>query len=194
MGWTEIEPTEYYEAFCAITREILQKSRIAAGDIAAVSVSSASQTTAYLDENDKPVRPSLFWTDNRSLDIESWLRKEYGEKIYSECHNVASSSRSLTHLIWISRNEPENFARIRRIMFMKDYVRSRLTGDFVTDYIDAMGSHLMDVPHNCWSDELVGLTGLPKSALPEIVAPADIVGTVSKKAAEETGLMAGTKS
>lgn len=138
VGWTEIEPTEYYEAFCAITREILQKSRIAAGDIAAVSVSSASQTTAYLDENDKPVRPSLFWTDNRSLDIESWLRKEYGEKIYSECHNVASSSRSLTHLIWISRNEPENFARIRRIMFMKDYVRSRLTGDFVTDYIDAI--------------------------------------------------------
>ncbi len=78
-------------------------------------------------------------------------------------------------------------------MFVKDYIRYRLTGDFVTDTIDAMGSHFMDVPNNCWSEELCALAGIETKMLPRILAPGDVVGTITEKAASETGLSRKTK-
>jgi xylulokinase len=89
--------------------------------------------------------------------------------------------------------EPENHKKIKKIMFMKDYVRYRLTGDFVTDTIDAMGSELMDVPDDRWSEELCAMTGLPASAFPRILKPTDVIGGITEKAAHETGLSIKTK-
>ena len=76
---------------------------------------------------------------------------------------------------------------------MKDYVRYRLTGDFVTDDIEAMGSMLMDVAHNCWSEELCALAGLTPNVLPEIVKPSTILSPLIPEALQATGLHPGTK-
>ena len=192
-GWTEIEPEEYYQAFCWIVREILDKTGVDPAEIAALSVSSASMTAAYLDEHDKPVRRAIFWNDNRSTKQADFLRENYAAEIYAKSHNCVSSARTLTHLLWIRENEPGNFSRIRRVMFMKDYVRYRLTGLFVTDYIDAMGSQLMDVPAGCWSEKFLKLAGLPLSAMPQILSPTDVVGSITEDAARETGLSRKTK-
>lgn len=192
-GWSEHDPEEYYAAFCEIVKEIFQKSGVNPDDVLAVAISAASQTTAYLDDNDKPIRKSIYWTDLRGIKQVEFLKANYFEKIYERCHNCPATSRSLTHLIWIKEAEPENHKRIKKIMFMKDYVRYRLTGDFVTDTIDAMGSELMDVPSNCWSKELCEMTGLPESAFPKILNPTDIIGEITEQAAKETGLSRKTK-
>ena len=150
-------------------------------------------TAGDLDEGDKPVRRAIFWSDNRSTRQADFLRENYASKIYARSHNCVSSARTLTHLLWIRENEPDKFSRIRRVMFMKDYVRYRLTGSFVTDYIDAMGSQLMDVPAGCWSEEFLRLAGLPLSAMPQILTPTDVVACITENAARETGLSRKTK-
>lgn len=192
-GWAEIEPDDYLNAACEIIREILAKTQIAPGDVEALAISSASMTAACLDENDQPVRRAIFWSDGRGTLQSDRLRAEHGDELFAKTFTSVSNSRTITHLLWMKENEPENYSRIRRLMFMKDYVRYRLTGTFVTDYIDAMGSQLIDVPKGRWSEELTGLVSLPIGVLPEIVRPTDVVGTLSPEGARMTGLPETTK-
>lgn len=121
------------------------------------------------------------------------LWQNHRDLVYSQCFNVAAPSRTLTHMMWIRDHEPENYKRIKKILFMKDYIRYRLTGDFVTDFIDAMGSLMMDVPNRRWSEELCAFAGLSPSILPKIINPEDIIGPLTPQAIADTGLSPRTK-
>ena len=126
-GWAEIDPDDYLNAACEIIREILEKTGAAPEEIRALAISSASMTAACLDENDRPVRTAIFWSDGRGTLQSDRLRREHGDLLFSKTFTSVSNSRTITHLLWMKENEPENFSRIRRLMFMKDYVRYRLT-------------------------------------------------------------------
>jgi xylulokinase len=95
--------------------------------------------------------------------------------------------------MWMRECEPENFKRVKKIMFMKDYIRYRLTGDFVTDFIDAMGSLFMDVPNMRWSEKLCGFAGMGPDMLPKIIHPDAVVGPLTPRAVADTGLSPKTK-
>ena len=192
-GWTEQDPDQLYEAFCTVVKTILETSGINADDIAAVAVSSASMTGVYLDEEDKIIRRSIYWNDIRSVPYANELKKTKLDFIWEKTTNPPGPTRTLSHIIWMKNHEPENYEKIRKIMFVKDYLRYRLTGDFVTDYIDAMGSHFMDVPNNCWSQELCSMAGITTDILPRILKPTDIIGPITKKAALESGLSQKTQ-
>lgn len=187
-GWAEQSPEELYEAFLANVRFILKESKISPDDITALGLSAASQTGVYLDKNDEVVRSSIFWTDVRGAPYANFLKTKCGDRIYKICHNAPTPARTITHLMWIREHEPEKFQRIEKVMFVKDFIRYKLTGDFVTDYIDAMGSLLMDVPNNCWSEELCQYAGIKTTMLPAIKKPTDILGTISPHISKETGL------
>lgn len=106
------------------------------------------------------VRRAIYWTDARAARQTERLREEMGEEIIRECYNSVSSLWTLPQLIWLRENEPETLRRTRRLLAVKDYVRYRLTGDFVTDSIEAMGFLLLDARVNRWSERLCGLAGI----------------------------------
>jgi xylulokinase len=83
-------------------------------------------------------------------------------------------------------------ARAQRLYIAKDWLRSRLTGTWETDFSDAIGAMLGDNETKTWSPDLAALIGLNPAILPPIVAPEQIVGTVTAEAAARTGLAAGT--
>lgn len=192
-GWTEQDPEDSYRALVFNVRAVIEKSGIDPADIAAMCLDAATHTAVLLDEADRVIRPAIYWTDKRSTRQSAWLKEHYYERIYTLCCNMPDVMWTLPQIMWVRENEPENFKRIDKILFMKDYVRYRLTGDFVTDYIDAMGSMFMDVPRNCWSEELCGLAGVSLSMLPRIVDPTEILGPLTTKACAETGLSPKTK-
>ena len=192
-GWSEQDPEQLYEAFCKITRDIVKRSGAEIEDIAAVAISSASMTGVYLDEEDKVIRRSIHWTDIRGSASANELKNTKLDFIWEKTTNPPAPSRTLNHIIWMRDYEPESYKKIRKIMFVKDYIRYRLTGDFVTDYIDAMGSQFMDVPNDCWSKELCSMAGICTDILPKILKPTDIVGPITEKAANESGLSQKTK-
>lgn len=191
-GWTEQDPEELFAAFADNISEIL-KSDVSSDEIAVLAISAASQSAVYLDENDDPVRKSIYWTDGRSTGYAQELKQLRGDWIYSVCHNTPTSARTICHLKWIKENEPENFNRIKKVMFVKDYIRYRLTGDFVTDYIDAMGSLLMDVANQRWDPWLCSYAGIEPSRLPEIKNPTDFVGEIRPEVAKRLGLSTKTR-
>lgn len=190
-GWVEQRPEELYAAFVDALHEVLSKG-VKPDSISAMAISAASQTAVDLDGADVPVRPSIYWTDSRGAGYAEQLKAEDAERIYDICCNMPTSARTVTHLRWIRDHEPENFARIKKVMFVKDYIRYRLTGDFVTDNIDAMGSLLYNVRDGVWDKKLCVWAGVTEDMLPVVLKPTDRVGKLSAKACAETGLDSNT--
>lgn len=191
-GWAEQDPEDSWKAFVLNIRELLSKSGVSPSDIAAISLDAATHTAVLLDENDRPVRNAIYWTDTRSSAEAAQLREAYGEEITRLSFNSVSSLWTLPQLLWLSRHEPESLARTKKIMAVKDYIRYRLTGDFVTDDIEAMGFLLLDANTNTWSERLCAMCGITPSMMPPIVRPNQQLSPIRKEALEETGLCAST--
>lgn len=191
--FVEQDPDDWYGATKTNIANILRESGVDARDIVCVSLDAATHTAVLTDENYKPLCNSIYWTDTRSTDEVAFLRENYGSLIKDQVLHEVGTIWTLPQLLWLKRNEKELFPKIKHVMFAKDYVRHRLTGDSVTDNIEAEGSMLFDYNTQKWSDELVSALGLDASVLPEIVSPTDEVGRVTREAALDTGLCEGTK-
>lgn len=191
-GWAEQNPEDSWNAFVSNVRELLDRSGVAPEDIAAVALDAATHTAVLLDDKDRPVRNAIYWTDTRASAEADELRARCGEEITRLSFNSVSSLWTLPQLLWLSRHEPETLARTKKIMAVKDYIRYRLTGDFVTDDIEAMGFMLLDANRNAWSDELCALAGVTADRLPPLVRPTQRLSVLREEAARETGLRRDT--
>ena len=192
LGWCEQKPQDWIEAFSQNVKEVLIKGKIAAKDVLALAVDSATHTWVMCDEHFTPIRPAIHWTDSRSQLEADFLKKEYGECILKNSFHSPNAMWTLPQILWVKKNESENFAKMRYILFEKDYIRYFLTEVYCTDYIDAQGSMLVDANTNKYSKQLLKIAGIDENQLPPIVSPTDIVGKVTKKAAIECGLEEGT--
>ena len=191
-GYAEQNPQSWVDATCNNISTVLEKSGVSAEDIVAISLDAATHTAVIMDENFNVIRPAIYWTDTRSTEEVKYLWENFADIIDKQVLHKADTIWTLPELLWIKNNEPENWAKVRKIMFAKDFVRHFFTGDYVTDYIEAEGSMMFDINTMQWSKELCGVLGLDTEMMPEIVKPTDIVGKITKEAAEKTGLSEGT--
>ncbi len=168
------------------------QSNIDTADILCIAVDSATHTALLCDQNKKPLRPAIHWTDSRSIKEAKELNEQYGEEILKLSYHKAGTFWTLPQLLWIKNNEPDIFSKTRYIFFEKDYIRYLLTDVFCTDYIEAEGSMLFDCEKMCWSERLCEIAGISTEFLPPIKNPTDIIGSITKNAAEMTGLNEGT--
>lgn len=191
-GWCEQRPAHWIQALQENIQAILDKSSIASGDILAIAIDSATHTAVLCDDDGRPLRDAIHWTDSRSRAQADQLRQGWAEQIYAQAYHKPDPIWTLPQLMWLRQEEPECFAKIRRLFFEKDYIRFFLTGSYCTDYIEAQGSMLFDFNKMNWSEDLVALCGLSAQILPPLVKPRDVVGTVTAEAAHFTGLTQGT--
>ena len=114
-----------------------------------------------LDENDNVIRPAILWNDGRTAKQTDYLNTVIGkEKLSEYTANIAFAGFTAPKILWVKENEPDNFAKICKIMLPKDYLAYRLSGAFVSDYSDASGMLLMDVKNKCWSKEMAEICGI----------------------------------
>ena len=146
-----------------------------------------------LDEQGSVVRPALIWCDVRTEKQCRDLTAKIGqERLIQLTCNPALANFTLTKLLWVGENEPENWKRVRAVMLPKDYVRFRLTGERATDLADASGTLLLDVAHRRWSPEMLQAAEIDERLLPSLHESSDVCGQISSKGAAETGLRVGT--
>lgn len=192
-GYAEQNPDDWVSATVENIKGVIDKSKVNCDDILAISLDAATHTAVIMDENFTPIRNAIYWTDTRSAEEVKFLKENYADIIDKKVLHKVDTIWTLPELLWIKNNEKENWAKVKKILFAKDYVRHKLTGDYVTDYIEAEGSMMFDINTLKWSDELLSVLGLDASMMPEIKKPADIVGCITKDAAILTGLKEGTK-
>lgn len=191
-GWAEQDPRDSYEALCKNVREILRISNVPPESIVGLALDAATHTAVLLGADDQPVRRAIYWTDARAERQTLRLRSELGNEIIRECYNSVSSLWTLPQLVWLRENEPETLRSVRKLLAVKDYVRYRLTGDYVTDSIEAMGFLLLDARENRWSERLCALAGIDPAILPPIVEPTARLSPLTRRACGDTGLAPST--
>jgi xylulokinase len=192
IGWSEQEPEDWYDAFVKSFANMLKQTHIDPRDILALAPDSATHTAVLMDEDFNVLRRAILWTDQRSIKQCEYLNKNYKDEIFRITHHYPDTVWTLPQNLWVRENEPEIWDRTRRMLFAKDYFRYRLTGEYVTDWIDALGSMFFDAGKKNWSKRLCDVMGFPVEDLPKVVAPTEIVGRVTAQAARETGLSEGT--
>lgn len=191
-GYAEQNPVDWLKATCENITGVLKKSGIKPDEICCVALDAATHTAVIMDENFEVIRPAIYWTDTRSINETTYLKENYAEIIDKQVLHKADTIWSLPELMWIKNNEPENWAKVKKILFAKDYVRHCLTGDYVTDYIEAEGSMMFDINKMEWSKELCDILEIDTDMMPKIVKPTDVSGKITKSASELTGLCEGT--
>lgn len=191
-GYAEQDPNDWYNAVKVGITKLIGESKVSAADITAVCLDAATHTAVVMDENFNVIMPSIYWTDTRSIKEAEYLKENFGNTIYQQCLHHPSTIWTLPQLLWIKNNLPDTFGKIKKILFAKDYVRHMLCGDYATDFIEAEGSMLFDFGTLSWSKELCDILNLDVSLLPEVKAPTDIAGTITKQASKDTGLLEGT--
>ncbi|HEY8411902.1 MAG TPA: xylulokinase [Pyrinomonadaceae bacterium] len=192
-GWAEQDPRDWWRAASAAIRSSIDKSGVDASAIKGVGLSGQMHGAVLLDEHDEVLRPAIIWCDQRSADQCRNLTATVGAaRLIKLTCNPALTGFTLPKLLWVRDHEPEMFQRVRSVLLPKDYVRFQLTGDKATDVADASGTLLLDVASRRWSSEMVAAAEIDARVLPRIYESQEITGTVSAKAAAETGLSPGT--
>jgi xylulokinase len=192
-GWAEQDPHDWWRATAASVREVMASAQVAASEIACVALAGQMHGAVLLDEHDEVLRPSLIWCDQRTEAQCHWLNERVGrERLIELTSNPALTNFTLTKLLWVRDHEPQLWARFRRFLLPKDYVRLRLTGEHAMDVAEASGTLLLDVRHRRWSSEMLEACGLPTDCVPKLCESPEVCARVSHEGAKVTGLLPGT--
>ncbi len=192
-GWAEQDPRDWWAAASAAIRTTIGKAGIDADQIKGVGLSGQMHGAVLLDQSDQVLRPAIIWCDQRSADQCRNLTSTVGAtRLIELTCNPALTGFTLPKILWVRDHEPETWRRVRSVLLPKDYVRFQLTGDKATDVADASGTLLLDVASRCWSNEMLSAAEIDAKVLPQVYESQKITGTVSARAAAETGLRAGT--
>ena len=191
-GWSQQKPEDWKEAVFSGIRELL--TGFNGSQVAGIGAGGQMHGLVVLDENDQVIRPAILWNDGRTAEQVAYLNGEIGMKELSRLTaNIAFAGFTAPKLLWMRENEPENFARIRKIMLPKDYINYILTGVHSTDYSDASGMLLLDVEHKCWSAEMLEICGVREDQMPRLYESYETVGTVKPEVANELGIPASCR-
>jgi xylulokinase len=193
IGWAEQRPEDWWRASGAAIRKALSGGKVQSDEIACVGFSGQMHGAVMLDSAGEVVRPALIWCDVRTEKQCLELNQRIGrDRLIQLTCNPALTNFTLTKLLWVRENEPENWQRVRSVMLPKDYVRFRLTGERATDVADASGTLMLDVAQRRWSGEVLQAVGIDAALLPALYESPEVCGKVSDKGAVASGLAAGT--
>lgn len=193
-GYAEQDPLEWREALEIACLRLKNRFPADFAGIAGVGICGQMHTQVYLDRHDHLLRPAITWMDQRSQAIVQRIQQdETGrEIIFRETKNFPSTTYTAPQVRWVIENEPEVWAETKSVLVAKDYLKYLLTGEKATDYAEASGTLLFDVGKEAWSDAAYDYFQIPRDFFPRAAPSDEIVGTVSKTAAEWTGIPEGT--
>ena len=191
-GWSEQKPQDWYEQTILGIEELIQD--VDKEQVAGISFGGQMHGLVILDEDDNVIRPAILWNDGRTGAETEYLNRVIGkEKLSAYTANIAFAGFTAPKLLWVKNREPENFARIAKIMLPKDYIAYKLTGVHCTDVSDASGMLLFDVKNRRWSEEMCDICGIRVGQLAKCYESYEAVGTLLPQVAAQLGLSPSVK-
>ena len=191
-GWSEQNPVDWYEQSMEGVKELLKGQD--ASQVAGISFGGQMHGLVILDENDNVIRPAILWNDGRTQKETDYLNNEIGtKKLAQYTANIAFAGFTAPKILWVKANEPDNFAKIKKIMLPKDYIAYKLSGSFCTDVSDASGMLLLDVKNRKWSKDMLDICGITEAQLPKLYESYEVVGTLKADVAADLGFETSVK-
>ena len=186
-GWSEQNPQDWWKACLEGIPELLEG--LDASQVKGIGVGGQMHGLVALDEADQVIRPAILWNDGRTAKEVDYLNEEIGRSKLSEyTANIAFAGFTAPKLLWMRNQEPELFAKIKKIMLPKDYLVYCLTGVHACDYSDASGMLLLDVKNKKWSAEMLEICHLSEEQMPKLFESYEAVGCLRPDVAKTLGL------
>ena len=192
-GAREQEPQWWVDALKSAVKDAMATAP-AGTQVAAIGVSGQQHGLVVLDEDDHVIRPAKLWNDTETAPQNSEIIERLGgREAFFECFGIVPlTGYTVSKLLWLAECEPANFARVRHVLLPHEYLNYWLTGAMAAEWGDASGTAFFDVRTRSWTREVLdaidGGSGQLFAALPQLVGPDGIVGTLRAEVAAELGL------
>lgn len=190
--WAEIDGNIWWQAVCKTIQTILSTSKVDPASIAGVGVDGVGWTLIPVDRAGNPLQPAMIWLDRRAEQETRWLKSlPEADSLVNLNANPLDAAYITPKLIWLKRNQPNVFDSAHKFLEATGFIVTRFTGEFVCDYTQAYGYHFFDIRNETWDQHAAQAIGVPVEKMPQLFRSTKVVGTVTEKAAQQTGLKAG---
>ena len=186
-GWSEQAPDAWVRGLEHVLDALAAAHPEAMAAVEGLGLSGQMHGATLLGADDRPLRPAILWNDGRS-EAECRLLEERCPRSRELSGNLAMPGFTAPKLLWVARHEPELFARTRKVLLPKDYLRLFLVGEHVSDMSDAAGTLWLDVARRDWSDALLAATGLTREHMPRLVEGSEPSGRLRPELARRWGM------
>ncbi|WP_417093255.1 xylulokinase [Intestinimonas timonensis] len=192
--FVESDPAVYMDAIEKGFAKLAEKG-VPIKDVVALGFSSQSETMFFVDENCKPLRNSISWMDNRAVEQSQRLEKKYGNELcYKHTGQVSwGANWPATKALWVKENEPEVWAKTKKILLIEDFIIYQLTGRYVADCAMLTSTLYWDITTKKYWKLMLDELELTEDYFPEILEPGELVGKILPDMAEKLGLSPDTQ-
>ena len=194
-GYAEQDPDFYYECMCKAAKRLTSAHPELIKKCISVSSTCFRDTAAYLDENYKPIRPSIIWLDQRQADI-----KEPINILYRFLFWIVGMSDTIrlnmkrTPAIWMQENEPENWKKVKHYAPINSYFNYRMLGVMGDGASNMIGHFPLNFKKGKWysKNALKGcIFKIDPKLMPKIYKIGEEIGKITEKCHQETGFPVG---
>lgn len=192
-GHVEQDPMEWWLGVAAAIRETLHKGNIDPRSIAGIGVDGQSWSAIPVDRTGKVLHNTPIWMDTRSKEICREVTEKIGfDRIFNVSGNAFEPTYTTPKILWFRKYMPEIFRKTYKILQSNSFIAYKLTGVMTQDVSQGYGLHLFNMKTGQYDESLANALDIPLDIFPEIHACHEVIGGVTKKAAEVTGLREGT--
>jgi len=189
VGEHEIDAEIIFSAVCEVIKQSAEK-----GNISAIGVASFGETFTAIDKNDRALLPAMLYTDPRGAEECAELCDILGEDRLTYIAGVKPHPMySLPKIMWIKRNLPDVYSKIKRILLIEDYIVYMLTGVAQIDYSLAARTMAFDIREKKWSREILEAAGVDEALLSTVVPTGSVAGNMKLDLSEKLRINSDVK-
>lgn len=190
-NWAEQSPDEWWEAFCLSLKEALHDAQVSPRRISAIAMTHQRSTLIVVDEHCRPLIPAQVWHDSRPAEQVRWTNEKFGADRYMKTTGCMPDTTWWGQkILWVKENMPEIFRKAHKFLTVHGFFVRKLTGEWSDSY--AAPSGVLDMASLRYSTTILDALGIPIEKLCSLSSPGEVIGRVSKEAAQGTGLPEGT--
>ncbi len=189
----EQDPREWWNGVCCAVREILINFNINPKEISGIGVDGQSWSAIPVDKNGEVLYNTPIWMDTRSSEIAKQVIDRVGsDKIFEISGNSFEPTYSTPKMLWFKETKPEIYKNTHMFLQSNSYIVFKLTDKYTQDFSQGYGIHSFNMKTGKWEDDFCDELGISREKLPEIFKCHEVIGEVTGKASEKTGLAVGT--
>ena len=192
-GWAEQRPQVWWENVVAATQKIKAASNFYPNDVKAVGISYQMHGLVCVDRNKDVLRPAIIWCDSRAVEIGRKAMNKIGERKCLRRLLNSPGNFTASKLKWVMENEPKLYAKIYKMMLPGDYIAMKMTGEIKTTPSGLSEGIMWDFQKNGIAELLLSEYEIEDKLIADVVPTFSIQGELTREAADELGLKAGTK-
>ncbi len=193
-GWAEQKPDDYWNKLCEVTSNVTNSVKVDTQRIAAVGITTQRGNVFPVDKDGTPLRNAIIWLDQRFSEKSSPVSKKI-KLLFTLIgkSDLISIVQRHSYFNWIYQYEPEVYRNTYKFCQVSSWFVKKLTDQFHDSAAMYVGYWPLEAKKFDWygMDDVLEVFNVRRKHLPKLFQPNEVLGQITKKAADETGLPEG---